>query len=268
VGHWRLVTAVFTTIVVSLGLLIASCGQRAPVTGLRTAPSSGPAAAPGPGGSGVPAGGLFAELPPGSPLPSDQDCAARVQRNPWEPRPQNSQANHAVPPVPYPLPTASWSSPAADHLKERVDGQFTGTTDEIIQWASCKWGYPTDVARAQAVDESKWDQSYRGDRGVSYGLFQVKSTVWTGTLPWSQASTAYNADWAMGVWRACYEGLMHYGAQTRGDMWGCIATWWSGRGLNAGGQRYVHRVQADMSTAPYLSWPSTDGGQPPTPSRT
>ncbi|MGH7866542.1 MAG: hypothetical protein ACREP9_02660, partial [Candidatus Dormibacteraceae bacterium] len=149
---------------------------------------------------------LPGELAPGSALPSDAQCTARVQRNPWEPRPENTQANHTVPPTPYPNPTRSWSSNRANQLKTRVDGQFTGTTDEIIQWSACKWGYPVEVARAQAVDESHWYQSHRSDGGVSYGLFQLKSTVWTGTLPWSQNSTAYNADWAMGVWRACYEG--------------------------------------------------------------
>ncbi|MGH3846072.1 MAG: hypothetical protein ACRDR6_23685 [Pseudonocardiaceae bacterium] len=255
-GHGRRAAALLTTVSVGLGLLIAGCGPSAPTPG------------GGAIGSGVPAGGLFGELPPGSALPSDQDCAARVQRNPWEPRPGNDQANHTVPPVPFPATTASWSSTDADHLKQRVDGQFTGTTDEIIQWASCKWGYPTEIARAQAVEESHWDQSYRGDEGVSYGLFQVKSTVWTGTLPWSQTSTAYNADWAMGVWRACYEGLMYYGPQSRGDTWGCVGGWWSGHGPAAGGESYERRVQSELSTAPYLSWSSPAGGQPPTPSRT
>jgi hypothetical protein len=30
-------------------------------------------------------------------------------------------------------------------------GDDEGTTDEIIQWAACKWGIDTDVVRAQAV---------------------------------------------------------------------------------------------------------------------
>ena len=38
------------------------------------------------------------------------------------------------------------------------DGQFTGTTDEIFQWAACKWGLPDDVLRAIAVRESTWYQ--------------------------------------------------------------------------------------------------------------
>src|SRR5450759_52649 len=31
-----------------------------------------------------------------------------------------------------------------------------GNTDEIIQWVSCKWGFDTDAARAQAIVESNW----------------------------------------------------------------------------------------------------------------
>lgn len=86
-------------------------------------------------------------------------------------------ANQTVPPVPYPSPTGTWSSEAADQLKSWVDGQFTGTTDEIIQCAACKWGYPAELARAQAVEESNWDQSTVGDHGHSFGLMQVKESA-------------------------------------------------------------------------------------------
>jgi len=34
--------------------------------------------------------------------------------------------------------------------------QTYGNTDEIIQWVSCKWGFDTDAARAQAIVESNW----------------------------------------------------------------------------------------------------------------
>lgn len=43
-------------------------------------------------------------------------------------------------------------------LLHRVDGQFTGTTDEIFQWAACKWGLPDNLFRADAVEESTWFQ--------------------------------------------------------------------------------------------------------------
>jgi len=171
-------------------------------------------------------------------------------------------------PLPFPAGTQTWSTPEADKLKGRVTGHFAGTTDEIIQWASCKWGYPTDIARAQVVEESDWNQANVGDEGASFGLLQVKSTVWTGTYPWSALSTAYNADWAMGVWRACYEGLMYYGPESRGDLWGCVGAWYSGDWHDSGAERYIHRVRNDFDTTPYLSWTSILGGQPPTIDRT
>ena len=35
---------------------------------------------------------------------------------------------------------------------------WVGTTDEIFQWAACKWGVPDDLLRAVAVRESTWHQ--------------------------------------------------------------------------------------------------------------
>ena len=40
-------------------------------------------------------------------------------------------------------------------------GNFTGTTDEIIQWAACKWGFDEDTLRAQVAKESYWMQRPR-----------------------------------------------------------------------------------------------------------
>ena len=43
-------------------------------------------------------------------------------------------------------------------LLPRVDGQHTGTTDENIQWAACKWGISDNLLRAMAAAESTWFQ--------------------------------------------------------------------------------------------------------------
>ena len=40
----------------------------------------------------------------------------------------------------------------------RVDGNFTGTTDEILQWGACKWGFDEDLVRAIAATETWWKQ--------------------------------------------------------------------------------------------------------------
>jgi hypothetical protein len=53
-------------------------------------------------------------------------------------------------------------------LIPRVDGQFSGTTDEIFQWAACKWGLPDNVIRAVAVRESTWFQGLHFADGQCY----------------------------------------------------------------------------------------------------
>jgi hypothetical protein len=87
-----------------------------------------------------------------------------VHRSSWEPRPANYKRNHTTvnkaavaasfAARPYDSSWKNWSS----WLLPRVDGQFAGTTDEIFQWAACKWGLPDDVLRAIAVNESTWYQ--------------------------------------------------------------------------------------------------------------
>ena len=202
----------------------------------------------------------FGTLPPGSDLPSEAECAQRVARNAWEPRPSNAPANTTVPPGP--VASRSWGSPQADALKARVTGGFTGTTDEILQWASCKWGFDVDVTRAQAVQESDWYQSTRGDGGVSFGLLQIKSTYWYGTAPFSAESTAYNVDWSLGLRRACFEGLV-YGEQARGDLWGCVGAHYSGLWLDQQSLTYIGWVRRELRERQWLEWSSPTGGRPP-----
>ena len=87
-----------------------------------------------------PTGGsqTFPTLPPGSALPSDQECRSRV-RPAAENRATNATANHTV-------GHATMADPG-NPFTGRVTGNFTGTTDEIIQWAACKWGIDEDVVR-------------------------------------------------------------------------------------------------------------------------
>ena len=121
----------------------------------------------------------------------------------------------------------------------RVDGDFAGTTDELIQWAACKWGIDEDIVRAQIVKESTWYQSAVGDGGESFGVGQVRNTAHREAFEYSvnaQTSTAYNLDYTYAVWRACYEGVFTWlnnvernGTYAAGDVWGCIGVWFSGR---------------------------------------
>jgi hypothetical protein len=90
-----------------------------------------------------------------------------VHYSTWEPRPNNYKRNHVMPhaaAVHASLAARPRAVGGAHHprwdswLLARVDGQFTGTTDEIFQWGACKWGLPDDLLRAIAVRESTWYQ--------------------------------------------------------------------------------------------------------------
>jgi hypothetical protein len=150
-----------------------STPQPSPTVTPTIAPTSAPTATPRPTFTPTPpaSGKQFVTLKPGSPLPSGADCAARVRRSAWEPY---SGANKAyneravVGGVDYNLAPVTGAykgdhNTRAQALQARVDGQFTGTTDEIIQWGACKYGIDEDLARAQAYMESAWRAAAIGD---------------------------------------------------------------------------------------------------------
>jgi hypothetical protein len=134
-------------------------------------------------------GGYFRLVPAGrwSVLPSGATCRHRVHASSWEPRPDNTKRNHVMPDsaavhaafAARPRAAGGAADPRWDSwLLARVDGRFTGTTDETFQWGACKWGLPDDLLRAVAVDESTWYQylTYPSGRAVpDYGSGDVVS---------------------------------------------------------------------------------------------
>jgi hypothetical protein len=197
-----------------------------------------------------------------------------------ENRPQNTTANHTVPSDPSAVRWSSaldyWTGFTAD--RERVTGADTGTTDEILQWVSCKWGIDVNIVRADAAVESNWVQSTVGDNcGVtgeaSYGILQVKNEDCSGASvhggwPYTQNDTGLDADYWGARLRACLDGAFYnggtwlYGGQTiaqiisaHGEdyaLWGCIGAWYSGNWYDAGAQSYISRVQSDLASHPWL----------------
>jgi autotransporter family porin len=215
------------------------------------------------------AAGHFSTLPPGSALPSDQTCASEV-RPAAEVRPDNAPFNSTLGTqknLTGPYPTFS-----------RVDGNFTGTTDEILQWVACKWGIDEDVVRAQAAKESWWHQSNLGDwtsNGAvcapnhpigsdpnhpgqcpeSVGMLQIRYQYWSNGFNQVETSTAYSADFAYAAWRACYEGddtwlntVDHVGTYGPGDLWGCVGVWYSGRWHTSAAEGYISAVQGYLAS--------------------
>lgn len=203
-------------------------------------------------------------LPAGASLPSDATAASRVRRPPWEPRPENARANRTVPTRDelrrFFAANGSWGR-CGDRLKARVTGNFRGTTDEIVQWASWKWGINEDVLRAVAERESDWRQDklgdYEGSVPHSYGLTQVRrnaegqrAPAWNGTYPLSARSTAFNVDYWGAKVRYYYEGCagwLNHVERGRpyvaGDLWGSIGAWYAGRWQTPAARDYIREVR-------------------------
>jgi len=133
----------------------------------------------------------------------------------------------------------------------RVDGNFVGTTDEILQWVACKWGIDEDVVRAQIAKESWWRMDAVGDNGESFGLGQVR-VPYHGTAfvdDNAKRSSAYNVDYTYAVWRSCFEGnegwlnTVERGATyAAGDLKGCLGVWFSGRWYTDPAKQYIAAV--------------------------
>ncbi len=228
--------------------------------------------------SGVTGG--FVLLPPGAALPSESSCASRVVRGGVELRPENATANQVTPTSAQldALRDAGWSgvdARANAQVLSRVTGAFTGTTDEIIQWAACKWGLDADAVRAQAVLESNWRQGATGAISTTasqwppgaactdgthcyqaYGIMQFKWLYWKSAWPMFRESTAFNLDLALAWRRACFEGWVSFLAGTApaggpayaaGDYEGCVGEWSSGDWYSSGARNYIGLYNAALT---------------------
>jgi autotransporter family porin len=210
----------------------------------------------------APAGEKATTRPVGSPILSDADAASHVRRSSWEPRPVNAAANQRVPQAGE-LDTfmAENISVYGEH-KPLVTGNFTGTTDEIIQWAAWKWGLDEDVLRAVVVKESWWRMSEVGDNGLSFGLTQIKTTFHAGTFPLSNSSTAFNVDYYGALFRYYFDGHgdwlddMDKGQDyAAGDLWGAVGAHYAGRWHTAAAESYISDVKRHLDQR---TWTSAD----------
>jgi hypothetical protein len=209
----------------------------------------------------------FSTLPAGSALPrTDALCASLVTPRPFEPRPENTAANHTVPTGAVPWPQTRdqtyWRRWIAN--RNRVTGNYSGTTDEIIRWASCKWGLDENSVRAVAVQESEWHQNEVGDNNESFGIMQVKDHTSDGHpdlggYPWTLQATALNVD-LYGSWiRSCLNGAfydggdwLYHGRKVVDDFWGCVGAWFSGDWHDQGANTYASQVQAILARKGWL----------------
>ncbi|MCU1396600.1 MAG: hypothetical protein JWM34_5028 [Ilumatobacteraceae bacterium] len=202
----------------------------------------------------------FTTVPPGATLPTDAQCAAAV-RPMAERRTENTTANH----TPGIGTTTGYP---------RVTGDFTGTTDEIIEWVACKWGIDEDIVRAQIAKESWWRQDTGGDLTSDQSICDPAVRTSSGPCPESVGlgqvryqyhgeafadenavrSSAYNLDYTYAVWRSCYEGDLTWlntvergSPYAAGDQWGCLGVWFSGRWHTSAADGYIAAVQGYLA---------------------
>jgi hypothetical protein len=185
-----------------------------------------------------PAGGYFDLQPVGtwSRLPSGAACAGLLHRSTWEPRRDNTKRNHIVPNASA-VHRAFAERPVAGGdsydkrwdrwLLPRIDGQFTGTTDEIFQWGACKWGLSDNMLRAIADQESTWYQyeTYPSGRCVKYyscgdffGSSSAASTVFCNAI--ARYGYDYQRDYGSGLCPQTFSivGIKSYQAPSWGQM--------------------------------------------------
>lgn len=192
----------------------------------------------------------------------DAYCAARVRQYP-ERVAANAMANTTIPPMGTDFHWGPWvnQTPEMAYNFSKVDGNFSGSTDEILEWAACKWGMDQNIAKAEAMAESSWYQSTVGDNGDSYGILQVRAAPdgssasanngWGG-YPWTQKSTALDADAQMAYLRAVYDGQSYMGnggngsPALKGDIWNAVSTWQSGS--DTGPDSYTQEIQGDLAS--------------------
>ncbi|HTS95548.1 MAG TPA: hypothetical protein VMI33_02930 [Streptosporangiaceae bacterium] len=281
----------------------AGAGARPGPAGLRTAASPGteragsPPASPSAKRSAArlaaaraAAPAFFGTLPPGAALPSGAQCAGWVRARPTpENKGMNRAFNHTrgqrvgsgfFPPGDLPQ--------AGRLLAPRINGDFTGTTSEILRWAACKWGINQNIVFAQAAVESWWNQTTLGDWGTdaaacppghgpgtqgkpgqcpqSYGILQNRYPFEQASWPGIADSTAMNADTAYAIWRSCYDGyetwlnnVPHGRPYRAGDVWGCVGRWFAGRWHTAPAQQYIAKVRQYLAER---IWTTPDFQQP------
>jgi hypothetical protein len=254
-------------------LSVAGSASAAAATALRPAITYGPAVTAAPAATAV----YFHTLPPGAKLPSDAECTRLVDATPrGETKAANRSFNRRkgthVGAKFFPTAPGSDNPLAQRTLAPRIDGDFTGTTIDILRWAACKWGIDQDIVFAQAAVESWWQQDTLGDFGTdaaaclpghkigqdgrpgecpqSYGILQNRYPYENGGWPAIATSTAMNADAAYGIWRACYDGYETWlnsvprGTQyKRGDAWGCVGRWFAGRWRTSAALGYIAKVE-------------------------
>lgn len=233
----------------------------------------------------------FMRIPAGRPLPDDATCAMMVRRGGQEPVPENASFNRVMPTANQLANLAVWDDSKgfdnrAAPLSKRVTGSFSGTTDEIFQWAACKWGFDEDFVRADAYQANGWHQgsvsgwttdpmvcppmppTRAGPNGTTecaqvFSLFGIAWQYHKSAWPMMHDSTAFAVDYALAFQRACFEGWISYmnGWGPNGnkygpnDEFGCAASFYTGGWYDYATIQMVNHIRDTLSAKPWLKLP-------------
>jgi hypothetical protein len=179
-------------------------------------------------------------LPPDASLMSESNCVEAVNASPItkENAPWNEdynspmQWNSNLPPS-EPIPqyfynTASCCTELPESDFQAVDGNYSGTTDDLMRITACKWGIDEDYIRAQAWIESGWHQDCAaahggtgcnegGDENNPAGCTPSSITGFTTTGPMTPTLTASGQFCEM-------EGFGGMSGTNQYDSWGIAQT--------------------------------------------
>jgi hypothetical protein len=216
------------------------------------------------------------------PAMSDQQAALQVTLT-TEAVPANTAANDYVPTASElaAFHSATQFNPLTQYV-DGLDGISNPSTDDLIQWASHKWGIPTSWIRAQIRQESDWRQSQLGDElsvspalyaqypaaeqttgdqvYTSMSLAQIKWEAGVTNLPGQGApyvrieSSAFALDLYASYLRYYYDGGPSdwlVGTQPAGDAWDSVGDWFE-PGSPSAHASYVSEVQAHLTAQ---DWP-------------
>ncbi len=196
---------------------------------------------------------------------SSAKAAKQVKRNGYEPRPGNVPSNRRIPKIKM---LKAWHARSEMPYAKFVNGNFKGTTDEIIQWSAYKWGLDEDLLRSVAVVESWWRMGAVGDAGDSFGLYQVRRPFHCWDECWiARRFTPFNADYYGGIIRAYFDGKMPWLNTVErgkdyapGDIWGSVGAWFSGRWYTQPSIDYMTVVQQRLAERTWLRPDFVAGG--------
>ena len=125
-------------------------------------------------------------------------------------------------------------------------------------------GFAPDLLRAVATVESWWRMSTVGDNGDSFGLFQGRRPFHCSEPVCAQFrdDAALNADYYGWILRAYYDGRQRWlntvagengRRYRRGDLWGSIGAWFSGRWWNPPARGYIREVKRRLANRTWRS---------------